>query len=58
MEDRRFRIHFGPVLEKRRSRERRSGSDRRRVSDPVFRIIGDERRKAFRDAFSFLDHFN
>ena len=48
MEDRRFRIHLGPVLEKRRSRDRRSGFDRRRHKDPIFRITGDERREAFR----------
>ena len=38
-----------PVLEKRASQERRSGQDRRANPDPVIRITGDERRRAFRE---------
>ena len=45
---RRNQITAGPVLEKRASQERRSGQDRRRSSDPVIRITGDERRRALR----------
>ena len=46
--DRRLVEYFGPVLEKRTGRKRRTGYDRRRFEDPIIRIAGDERRKAFR----------
>ena len=49
LENRRYYIHLGPVLEKRRGKDRRNGSDRRNVRDPVLRIIGDERREAMRN---------
>jgi hypothetical protein len=49
LEDRRYHIHLGPVLEKRRSSDRRNRFDRRKVRDPVLRIIGDERREAMRN---------
>ena len=49
LEDRRYHIHLGPVLEKRRSRDRRNRFDRRKIRDPMVRIVGDERRKALRD---------
>ena len=49
LEDRRYYIHLGPVLEKRRSKDRRNGFERRQVRDPVVRIVGDERRKALRN---------
>lgn len=47
--NRRWHRHSGPVLEKRAGQERRSGLDRRRIPDPVVRIIGDERRRALRE---------
>ncbi len=49
LEDRRYYIHLGPVLEKRRCKDRRNGFDRRKVQDPVLRIIGDDRREAMRN---------
>ncbi len=49
LENRRYYIHLGPVLEKRRGKDRRNGFDRRKVRDPVLRIIGDERREAMRN---------
>ena len=49
LHDRRSQEYWGPVLEKRSGRLRRSGIDRRRLKDPIIRIIGDERRKVFRD---------
>ena len=49
LKDRRYYIHLGPVLEKRRGKDRRNGFDRRKVRDPVLRIIGDERREAMRN---------
>lgn len=49
LEDRRFYIHLGPVLKKRRGMDRRDGFDRRQVRDPVLRIVGDERREAMRN---------
>jgi hypothetical protein len=45
--DRRLGAFSGPVLEKRSGRNRRTGFDRRRFKDPIIRIVGDERRKAF-----------
>lgn len=51
--NRRWHRHAGPVLEKRAGQERRSGLDRRRMPDPVVRIIGDERRKALREMDTF-----
>jgi hypothetical protein len=48
LEDRRYYFHLGPVLEKRRGKDRRNGLDRRKVRDPVARIVGDERREALR----------
>ena len=47
--DRRLQADWGPVLEKRSGRHRRSGFDRRRIKDPIIRITGDERRKVFQD---------
>ena len=39
-----------PVSEKRKGQDRRCWSDRREdEDDPVIRITGDERRKAYRD---------
>jgi hypothetical protein len=49
LEDRRYYFHLGPVLEKRRDKDRRNGFERRKVRDPVVRIVGDERRKALRN---------
>jgi hypothetical protein len=49
LEDRRYYIYVGPVLEKRRGKDRRNGFERRQVRDPVVRIVGDERRKALRN---------
>jgi hypothetical protein len=49
LEDRRYYIHLGPVLEKRRGKDRRNGFERRQVRDPVLRIVGDERREAMRN---------
>ena len=49
LEDRRYYIYLGPVLEKRRGKDRRNGFDRIKVRDPVLRIIGDERREAMRN---------
>ena len=49
LENRRYYIHLGAVLEKRRGKDRRNGFDRRKVRDPVLRIIGDERREAMRN---------
>ncbi len=49
LEDRRYYIYLGPVLEKRRGKDRRNGLDRRTVRNPVVRIIGDERREALRN---------
>ncbi len=49
LEDRRYYIYVGPVLEKRRGKDRRNGFERRHVRDPVVRIVGDERRKALRN---------
>jgi len=49
LEDRRYYIHLGPVLENRRGKDRRNGCDRRKVRDPVLRITGDERREAMRN---------
>jgi hypothetical protein len=46
---RRSRLPIKPVLEKRTLHERRSGQDRRTNPDPVIRITGDERRRAFRE---------
>lgn len=46
---RRGQLPKKPVLEKRALQERRSGLDRRTNPDPIIRITGDERRKAFRD---------
>ena len=48
-DDRRTGDASDAVLGKRRGRDRRRGSDRRDGDDPVIRITGDERRKAFRD---------
>ncbi|MBW2412157.1 MAG: hypothetical protein JRF72_20345 [Deltaproteobacteria bacterium] len=48
LRDRRSRSNWGPLPEKRSGRLRRSGIDRRRFKDPIIRIIGDERRKVFR----------
>ena len=50
---RRNQIPAGPVLEKRAGQERRSGMDRRRIPDPIIRIIGDERRRALREMDTF-----
>ncbi len=47
--DRRSQAYWGPVLEKRTGRLRRSGIDRRRFKDPIVRIAGDERRRILRD---------
>ena len=47
--NRRWHRYEGPVLEKRAGQERRSGLDRRRIPDPIIRIIGDERRKVLRE---------
>ena len=49
--DQRIYRYPGPVLEKRKSRDRRNQSDRRKEKDPVLRIVGDERRKAMRGLF-------
>ncbi len=49
LSDRRHHVHLGPVFEKRRGKDRRSGFDRRKVEDPMIRIIGDERRIALRN---------
>jgi hypothetical protein len=49
LKDRRYYIHLGPVLEKRRGKGRRNGFDRRKVRDHVLRILGDERREAMRN---------
>ena len=49
LEDRRYSIYLGPVLEKRRGKDRRNGLDRRQIRDPVLRIVGDERREAMRN---------
>ena len=46
---RRFRLPSGPVLERRRGKDRRCRIDRRKVRDPAIRIVGNERRKALRD---------
>ena len=51
--NRHWHRHAGPVLEKRAGHERRSGLDRRRMPDPVVRILGDERRKALREMDTF-----
>ena len=52
-EDRRYYLHSGPVLEKRRGKDRRTGFERRQVRDPVVRIVGDERRKSLRNLSLF-----
>jgi hypothetical protein len=52
-EDRRYYLHLGPVLEKRRGKDRRTGFERRQVRDPVVRIVGDERRKSLRNLYPF-----
>ena len=41
----------GPVLEKRKSKDRRHQLDRRKIKDPALRIVGDERRKSMRSLF-------
>jgi hypothetical protein len=52
-EDRRYYLHLGPVLEKRKVKDRRTGFERRQVRDPVIRIVGNERRKALRNLSLF-----
>ena len=47
--DRRSDAPVDPEAEKRDGKDRRRGSDRRDEPDPVIRITGDERRKAYRD---------
>ena len=45
--DRRTPSSVEPVSEKRKGNDRRCGSDRRDNPDPIVRITGDERRKAY-----------
>ena len=52
--DRRYHAPLGPVLEKRKGKERRKGFDRRKVQDPFIRMVDDERRKVFRDFFDLI----
>ncbi len=47
--DRRTPSPVAHVSEKRKGKDRRCGSDRRDSPDPIIRITGDERRKAFWD---------
>ena len=47
--DRRSDATVDPEAEKRDGKDRRCGSERRDEPDPVIRITGDERRKAYRE---------
>lgn len=48
-DDRRNSVSLDSAQEKRKGRDCKCGGDRRDDEDPVIRITGDERRKAFRD---------
>lgn len=47
--DRRSKDSLDSEAEKRDGKDRRGDPDRRDEPDPVIRITGDERRKAYRD---------
>ena len=47
--DRRCGVKLDFAFEKRNGKDRRTGIDRRKVRDPIIRIVGNERRKTLRN---------